>query len=144
MTRARNLVVIAATVSALGLPLAGASAAFAATQPAATPVASAQNVSILAVNNLGLDTRHAKNWQTYLRDSGYDPGTIDGQLGPNSWKAAQRMFNDRGYRAGAVDGQVGPNTLRALQRFLNDFGYGLDVDGIVGPKTKAAFWDFND
>jgi hypothetical protein len=72
----------------------------------------------LAVNNLGLNTTQAKNWQCWLRDTGYHPGTIDGRLGTNSWKAAQRKFNDLGLGAGAVD-------------------------GVVGTKTRAAFADFN-
>ncbi|MFF3327800.1 peptidoglycan-binding protein [Streptomyces sp. NPDC002889] len=104
---------------------------------------STQDVSILAVNNLGLNTTRAKNWQCWLRDTGYNPGTIDGELGTNSWKAAQRKFNDLGLNAGTVDGVVGPNTIKALQRYLNIFGYGLAVDGIAGTQTKAAFWDFN-
>jgi peptidoglycan hydrolase-like protein with peptidoglycan-binding domain len=29
-----------------------------------------------------------------------------------------------------------------IQKLLNNFGYGLDVDGIVGPKTLAAIKDF--
>jgi len=56
--------------------------------------------------------------QYWLRDLGYNPGTIDGQLGTNSWKAAQRRFNDLDLGAGTVDGEAGPN-------------------------TRAAFWDFN-
>lgn len=119
--------------------LAGAGASFAASQPAAT----SQTITIKAVNNLGLNTERAKNWQCWLRDTGYSPGAIDGELGTNSWKAAQRGFNDLGLNAGTVDGDVGPNTTKALQRCLNIFGYGLDVDGRAGPKTRAAFWAFN-
>lgn len=139
----RMLVSATAIVGIAVGSLAGATAGFAAAQPTATPVASTQKVSVLAVNNLGLNTARAKNWQCWLRDEGYNPGSIDGQLGPNSWKAAQRMFNDLGLGAGTVDGDVGPNTTRALQRYLNLFGYNLGVDGQAGPKTRAAFWDFN-
>ncbi|MFD9902885.1 peptidoglycan-binding protein [Streptomyces sp. NPDC059063] len=139
----KTLVSAAAIVGIVAGSLAGATVSSAGSPPAATHAASAQDVSILAVNNLGLNTARAKNWQCWLRDTGYNPGAIDGQLGTNSWKAAQRKFNDLGLGAGTVDGIVGPNTIRALQRYLNIFGYGLDVDGAAGPKTRAAFWDFN-
>ncbi|MBC2905912.1 peptidoglycan-binding domain-containing protein [Streptomyces cupreus] len=123
--------------------LAAAGTASAATAPETRPAVSAEAVAPLAVNNLGLNTTQAKNWQCWLRDTGYNPGAIDGQLGTNSWKAAQNKFNDLGLNAGAVDGVVGPNTIKALQRYLNIFDYGLTVDGIAGSKTKAAFADFN-
>ncbi|MER5784653.1 peptidoglycan-binding domain-containing protein [Streptomyces mobaraensis] len=135
----RTLVGITAVAGLAAGSLATAGTGFAAAQPPT----SSQSVSILAVNNLGLNTTQAKNWQCWLRDSGYNPGTIDGQLGTNSWKAAQRMFNAQGYNAGTVDGAVGPNTIRALQKYLNAYGYSLDVDGDAGPKTIAAFRDFN-
>ncbi|MFF3752405.1 peptidoglycan-binding protein [Streptomyces sp. NPDC002018] len=139
----RTLVSVTAIVGITAGSLAGASASFAAPQPAATSVVSTQDVSVLAVNNLGLNTARAKNWQCWLRDTGYNPGTIDGELGTNSWKAAQRKFNDLGLNAGTVDGEVGPNTIRALQRYLNIFDYGLEVDGDAGSLTRDAFWDFN-
>lgn len=128
---------------AAGSP-AGADAGLAASQPAANPVVvSTRGGSIRTVNNLGLNTVQAKNWQCWLRDMGYDPGTIDGQLGTNSWKAAQRKFNDLGFGIGAVDGIVGTNTIKALQRYLNIFVYSLSVHGTAGTQTKAAFADFN-
>ncbi|MFJ8388855.1 peptidoglycan-binding protein [Streptomyces sp. NPDC094438] len=139
----RALVSATAIVGITAGTLAGASASFAASQPTAKPLVSTQDVAILAVNNLGLNTTQAKNWQCWLRDAGYDPGAIDGQLGTNSWMAAQRMFNDLNLGAGTVDGIVGANTIKALQRYLNSYGYGLAVDGSAGPKTKAAFADFN-
>ncbi|MFF5159930.1 peptidoglycan-binding protein [Streptomyces sp. NPDC000348] len=108
-----------------------------------TRTVAAAEVAPLAVNNLGLSTTRAKYWQCWLRDTGYNPGAIDGQLGTDSWKAAQRKFNDLGYNAGTVDGVVGTNTIKALQRYLNLFDYGLAVDGVAGSQTKAAFSDFN-
>ncbi|MFJ2774729.1 peptidoglycan-binding protein [Streptomyces sp. NPDC087300] len=96
------------------------------------------------MNNLGLNAAHAKNWQCYLDYWGYRPGTIDGQLGTDSWKAAQRLFNDYGHSGShklVVDGIVGTNTIKALQRFLNWSGVEhLAVDGVAGPDTRAAFW----
>lgn len=118
----------------------------AASEPTTRPAASTQDVSVLAVKNLGLTVARAKNWQCFLTRTGYEPWEHNGLLGTDSWKAAQRMFNARGYSGGSslvVDGVVGPYTIRALQRFLNDFGFGLAVDGIVGPRTVDAFWEFN-
>ncbi|MBT2419078.1 peptidoglycan-binding protein [Streptomyces sp. ISL-22] len=139
----RTVISLTAVVGLAAGTVAAAGTSFAASPQATKAAVSAQDVSVLAVNNLGLNTERAKNWQCWLRDWNYNPGTIDGQLGTNSWKAAQRFLNDRGHNAGTVDGALGPNTIRALQRYLNTFGYGLAVDGDAGPATRAAFWDFN-
>lgn len=37
---------------------------------------------------------------------------------------------------------VDKDMIRGLQRFLNNYGFALAVDGIAGPKTKAALKDF--
>src|SRR5688572_28156058 len=69
-----------------GLATAGTAAAAPAPQQAPAQVASA-DVTPLAVVNLGLTNQQARWWQCYLRDGGYRPGTIDGYLGTDSWKA---------------------------------------------------------
>ncbi|GAB2824253.1 peptidoglycan-binding domain-containing protein [Streptomyces daliensis] len=135
--------VTTATVAALTVGgLAGASTSFAAPAQSSARTASVEAVAPLATVNLGLDTAHAKSWQCLLRDRGYSPGTIDGQLGANSWKAAQKFFDTLGYYNDAIDGTVGPNTIKALQRYLNLHGANLAVDGVAGPETKSEFWDF--
>jgi len=123
--------------------LATAGTATAAPAPVQQQVGGADAVTPLAVNNLGLNTARAKNWQCWLRLVGFDPGAIDGQLGTGSWKAAQRHFNHLGYNAGAVDGIVGTSTIRALQAYLNSYGAHLVVDGVAGSATRTAFWNFN-
>ncbi|MFD8705164.1 peptidoglycan-binding protein [Kitasatospora sp. NPDC059648] len=135
---ARTLVTSAAIAGIAAGSLAGASASLAAPQPVARPAVTSPHLSLLAVNNLGLNTTRAMNWQSCLNAWGYNAGAVDGQLGPNSWKAAQRMLNDLGYNAGTVDGILGPNTITALQKFL-----GVTPDGIAGPQTRGAFWDYN-
>ncbi|MFK4228084.1 peptidoglycan-binding protein, partial [Streptomyces sp. NPDC019890] len=56
----------------------------------------------------------------------------------------QRFLNDRGFNAGTVDGAVGPNTIRGLQRFLTYIGYDTGgIDGIAGTKTRAAWKAFS-
>lgn len=116
----------------------------AAAQPVTKPAVSSQRVAPQAVNNLGLNTARAKNWQSCLNAWGFNAGTEDGQLGTNSWKAAQRMLNAWGYNAGTVDGIVGTNTIRALQNFLNAVGENAGTaDGVAGPQTRAAFWSYN-
>ncbi|MFS8198439.1 peptidoglycan-binding domain-containing protein [Streptomyces sp. CWNU-52B] len=150
--RALTKALVGAT-AAIGIAaggLATAATATAAPTSAQRQAASAE-LAPLAVVNLGLNTTRAKHWQCYLRNVGskYDPGTIDGQLGTNSWKAAQRLFKDLGYYDDSIDGIVGPNTIKGLQRFLNWIGnydgghYKLVVDGLAGPATKDAFWDFS-
>jgi len=48
----------------------------------------------------------------------------------------QARLNNLGYESGAVDGLMGPITSGAVERFQADFPP-LEVDGIVGPKTRA-------
>ncbi|MEU5044854.1 peptidoglycan-binding domain-containing protein [Streptomyces griseorubiginosus] len=141
---ARTLVTTSAVIGiALG-GLAGAGASVAAPQHATKGTVSSSRLAPQAVNNLGLDTARAKNWQSCLNAWGWNAGTEDGQLGTNSWKAAQSMFNYYGYNAGTVDGIVGSNTIKALQRFLNGAGENAGTpDGIAGPQTRAAFWNYN-
>ncbi|MFE9766091.1 peptidoglycan-binding protein [Streptomyces sp. NPDC005808] len=141
--RALTKALVSAT-AAVGIAVGGlATAGTAMAAPAsAQQQAVAGEVGTLAVVNLGLDTAHAKNWQCWLRDTGYNPGTIDGLLGTNSWKAAQEKFDDLGYYNDAIDGIVGPNTIKALQLYLNLQGANLVVDGVAGSATKAAFWEF--
>nr|WP_202437807.1 peptidoglycan-binding domain-containing protein [Streptomyces sp. SID5910] len=121
--------------------LLGASAGFAASRPAAPTVSVAgDGASVLAVNNLGLNTTQAKHWQCWLKGWGFNPGTIDGQLGTNSWIAAQKFLNWTGsYVNGrlVVDGVVGTQTIKALQNWL-----GVGIDGVAGPQTRAAFASF--
>ncbi|RSN40490.1 hypothetical protein DMH12_35495 [Streptomyces sp. WAC 04229] len=135
---------IVGVTAALGIATGGlATAGTAMAAPASAPQAvTAEAVAPLAVVNLGLDTAHAKSWQCWLRTTGYNPGTIDGQLGTNSWKAAQRKFDAMGYYDDSIDGIVGTNTVKALQRYLNLHGANLTVDGDAGPQTRSEFWDF--
>ncbi|MBT2411634.1 peptidoglycan-binding protein [Streptomyces sp. ISL-12] len=140
ITKALVGVTTAVGIAAGGMVTAGT--AMAAPASVVQEQAVSGEAGVLAVVNLGLDTAHAKSWQCLLRDRGYSPGTIDGQLGTNSWKAAQRFFDSLGYYDDAIDGIVGPNTIKGLQRYLNLHGASLAVDGIAGPATKAEFWDF--
>jgi len=50
-------------------------------------------------------------------------------------RGLQRMLINRGFEPGEIDGRFGPKTDAAVRAYQSD--QGLDVDGIVGPKT----WD---
>ncbi|MFD3487830.1 peptidoglycan-binding protein [Streptomyces sp. NPDC058665] len=142
--RALTKALVGAT-AAVGIAVGGLATtgtAMAAPAPAQRQAVSTQ-AAPLAVVNLGLSTAQATDWQCQLRVLGYTPGTIDGRLGSDSWKAAQRFFNDLGLKAGKPDGIVGANTVMALQRFLNmNLKENLKVDGVAGAKTKAAFAEY--
>jgi lysozyme family protein len=138
----RTVVSLTAVVGLAAGTVAAAGTSFAAPQPAAKSAVSAQDVSVLAVNNLGLSNRQAKNVQCWLKNGGWGyTGDIDGLLGTNSWKAYQGFLTDYGYPSDEIDGAVGPNTIKALQRQLkrDGWGYNGDIDGIAGTKTKEAF-----
>ncbi|HHU48103.1 MAG: SpoIID/LytB domain-containing protein [Caldicoprobacterales bacterium] len=51
-------------------------------------------------------------------------------------KILQRRLNELGFNCGAVDGSFGSKTLSAVRAFQKSRG--LEVDGVVGPKTRAA------
>jgi lysozyme family protein len=137
----RTVVSLTAVVWIAAGTLAGAGAATA--EPVSKPAVSSQDVSVLAVNNLGLTTAEAKKVQNWLKQYWGYTGAIDGQLGTNSWKAFQRCLKQYWGYNDAIDGIVGPNTIKALQRLLKDsWGYTGAIDGIAGAGTKAAFKRF--
>ncbi|MET7741210.1 peptidoglycan-binding protein [Streptomyces sp. NPDC005385] len=137
---ARTLVGTAAVIGLAAGGLATAGPGFAA--PAQAP--RTQSVSILATNNLGLSTTQAKYVQCFMRDAPASyTGSIDGQLGTNSWKAMQRHLRAYWSYTDSIDGDPGPNTIKALQRMLK-FGWNYNdaIDGDPGADTKAAFKRF--
>lgn len=90
--------------------------------------------------HLHFETRKAKRWGTdfdpeTILDSCHASGNskptvdtslakpkrlkVDGTLGPDTWKAVQRMLNSEGGYRLQVDGQPGRATIQALQQYLN-------------------------
>ncbi len=64
-------------------------------------------------------------WQRWLRDRGYDPGPLDGKIGPLTVSALQRYLNANaprpaGVAALVVDGVRGDLTRAMEKRFLNN------------------------
>lgn len=140
---------VAATVLTIFFAATGAIPAGAATSstataaPAKLAVNSQRAATPRAVVNLGLSVAQAKAVQVWLDYYGYNAGTADGQLGPNSWMAFQRELKQYWGYSGNIDGIVGPLTVEALQRLLVQYGYpSNEIDGIPGPKTEAAFARF--
>ena len=79
--------------------------------------------------------RDVKRWQDLF----------DKPLGHDEWgeRAIQRMLAKLGFDPGLVDGKVGPKTRDATERFQSSKG--LEVDGKAGPQTRAAlFADYMD
>jgi hypothetical protein len=84
--------------------------------------------------NMSSDTQGRRDeialFQQTLRDSGYDPGEIDGYFGPNTWTAAgEQMFDSVGPAGLAVD------LLDDSQEILSPFFQRL---GIVCPPSGYA------
>jgi peptidoglycan hydrolase-like protein with peptidoglycan-binding domain len=77
--------------------------------------------------------------QKALQKLGYDPGKIDGVMGPHTQAAIKKFQKANGL---AADGVVGPKTQAALDKALQG-GAGPGVgregnDGIPGPKDQAS------
>lgn len=138
----KTVVSLTAAVGIAAGSLAGAGTAFADSAQTTKPAVSAQDVSVLAVNNLGLTAAEAKKVQGWLKEYWGYTGAIDGKLGTNSWKAFQRCLKEYWGYTGPIDGIVGEGTIKALQRLLKNYGYDGAIDGIAGAKTKAAFKKF--
>jgi len=64
-------------------------------------------------------------------------GTDEGEEASlDTWLERQQALKQLGYDPGTLDGDFGPNTRHALQQFQTD--QGLTADGVWGPKTEAA------
>jgi len=71
------------------------------------------------VNKRRVEDRNLKNFESQRRLKSY-----------------QRILNRLGYAPGPIDGILGSQTIRAVTQFQRDND--LTVDGIIGPKTRAA------
>ena len=72
------------------------------------------------------------------KDTSADSANLEQGSAGDAVKTMQTMLIACGYSCGSTgaDGSFGSNTLNAVKAFQKDAG--LDVDGIYGPKTKAA------
>lgn len=61
---------------------------------------------------LGITT---KEIQIALKNAGFDPGAIDGRLGPRTQQAVKEFQRAKGLK---IDGKVGPQTWAELGRYL--------------------------
>jgi uncharacterized protein (TIGR02594 family) len=59
-------------------------------------------------------------------------------MGTRSVREIQQALNDKGFDPGGIDGVWGRKTIAAVKAFQSE--HGLDVDGIVGPKTSGALF----
>lgn len=120
-------------------------------------------------NPFNQDTANRQNW---LKSRGWNivVDGIEGPATRQAYKEYQAALNRMGLNAGNEDGVWGPQTQQAhqkhwdavnsqpqgrpssknagelnysdIQEALNRHGYGLAVDGVWGPKSKAALADF--
>ena len=82
----------------------------------------------------------------WIHDGTFDPEAVKGEAHPilrkgmsgEAVKELQTLLIGQDYGCGTwgADGEFGKDTLKAVKRFQAE--HGLDVDGIVGPKTWAA------
>ena len=71
------------------------------------------------------------------QDSAYASDCENNAVAPlTSTLDIQRYLNCNGFNPGPLDGELGPATKRAIRTFQTTNG--LAADGVVGPKTKAA------
>jgi peptidoglycan hydrolase-like protein with peptidoglycan-binding domain len=79
-----------------------------------------------------MKTKTIESLQQWLKEKGFNPGPIDGENGPKTFKA----WSD--YIGQAANGAS--NTIESLQRWLKEKGFNPGpIDGADGPKTFAAW-----
>jgi peptidoglycan hydrolase-like protein with peptidoglycan-binding domain len=66
----------------------------------------------------------------------------DGIYGTKTHAALSKDINSFGFSEGTLKEGSRGKAVVTLQKGLNDLGYGLKVDGVYGPKTKAAVIKF--
>lgn len=59
-------------------------------------------------------------------------------MGTSSVRQIQQALKDKGFNPGEIDGVWGRNTIAAVKEFQER--QGLNADGIVGPRTRAALF----
>ena len=79
------------------------------------PTAAAQQVkaSVSPLVQSAID--RSKDIQRALKNAGFDPGTIDGKLGPKTKQAIVDFQKEKGLKP---DGKVGPKTWAELEKYL--------------------------
>jgi peptidoglycan hydrolase-like protein with peptidoglycan-binding domain len=107
------------------------------------------------------DEQPIRTAQTHLHTLGLEPGTIDGQLGPNTRQALRRFQAQRGLsetgeltdqllallaEAATQTTQTPPprrEHIQEIQSRLNSLGYNAgSADGVHGPRTASAIRQF--
>ncbi|MDO5683090.1 MAG: peptidoglycan-binding protein [Propionibacteriaceae bacterium] len=83
----------------------------------------------------------AEQWQVIQKvmrhTEGRYTGAIDGDPGPETWKAVQRWLRRFSWDPGPIDGIPGYRTWRSLQHHMR-FWYPYTPDGVFGPRTARA------
>jgi len=59
----------------------------------------------------------AKEIQAALKNAGFDPGYIDGKIGPKTQQAIKEFQRTKSLK---IDGKVGPKTWAELSKYLSD------------------------
>lgn len=84
--------------------------------------------------------------QRRLRDNDYEPGPVDGDLGPLTEAGLDRMLEDRGAELSSAHGEdiISGSRNRKLAAYIQLLAHdaGIDagpVDGLWGPQTDYAF-----
>jgi len=105
------------------------------------------------VEAAGAKAESVREAQVSLRQAGYDPGPVDGVMGPRTQTALASYQRAQGLAAtGHLDSETlvrldvdqrvfGPDAqhVRSVQEALKDAGHDPGpVDGVKGPRTRAA------
>lgn len=96
---------------------------------------------LLVDGDFGPITRRA--YQRLLAGIDRYKGRIDAHIGPMTVRAEQSWLKGLGHYRGLIDGQRGPLTIKALQTFLRAKGlYKGLIDGSHGPVTTRALQNY--
>ncbi|HJU22811.1 MAG TPA: peptidoglycan-binding domain-containing protein [Casimicrobiaceae bacterium] len=71
-----------------------------------------------------------------MSNSSSSQGAMSGENNPETVRSAQQALNEKGFNVGTVDGQMGPNTEAAIKKFQQSKG--LPESGNLDEQTLAA------
>lgn len=101
-------------------------------------IAGWDNEYVKAMSDSMFNSMDNAELQQYLATKGYNLAA-DGIWGPDSEAAFKKEFGRSSGRTATQEAMFNSMTVAQMQQYLNSKGYNLDVDGVWGSKTEAAY-----
>jgi peptidoglycan hydrolase-like protein with peptidoglycan-binding domain len=135
----RKLAVALAALSLTGVAAAAGNDTSTTTQGATNGQSSSQQGSMSQGSSMSKGSQSATSpsgSSSQMSNSGSSQGAMSEENNSETVRSAQQALNDKGFNVGTVDGQMGPNTEAAIKKFQQSKG--LPQSGNLDEQTLAA------